>query len=124
MAITTIRTVTTVTALTSAGVTEVTFPRSSTDYTVTIGAIHQSLTLAVSTTDQVLDIADLAAFRFLAIYSDAAISIQVASGDTGTVIPIEAGGCRVIPFTGDQTAIYLTNGSGTVAAHLDVIIAK
>lgn len=109
--------------LSASSTTLQTIPAGAYDYSVTVGAWSGAFTLAIGATDTVLDIANLAAIRFMCIYADQNLTVQVGADDAAEIYVPAGHQCQLL-WRSDVTAVYLTNLSGTTAANVKVMLGK
>jgi hypothetical protein len=92
-------------------------------HTVTVGWNRRTFTLAANADDTVLDIADMAAIRFLAIYADQALTLKIGA-DTAALINVPVGWQQQLFWVADVTAVYISNLNASTAAEVQVIFGK
>ena len=107
----------------SAGTTTLYSYSASEDTTLATGAQAYSVSLADSTTDDVVAVGKIATIAFFWMRSTKAVTVQVTDSAAGTELEVFANSWLRLQFDTPVTNIYVTNASGAVA-ELDIVIGK
>jgi hypothetical protein len=106
------------------GTNVATLPGGSHAYTVTVATNRRTFTLAANADDTVLDIADMAAIRFLSVYSAVEPLTLKVGADTAAVVYIPPGYQQHLIWNADVTAVYFSNLDAATAAEVEVVFGK
>ena len=96
---------------------------ASENTTLATGAQAYSVSLADSSTDDVVAVGKIATISLFWIRSSQAVTVQVTDSSVGTELEVFADSWLRLQFATPVTNIYVTNASGS-AANLDIVIAK